>query len=92
MTEEEKIKIAHEAIKEAHHQGCLQNLIGDALSKNAVIVILLDAAGAITVSADSRSGTNSVRDRSMIEQMTNLLADNMKPMMQKAGKKARGDL
>lgn len=89
MMEPKEKEIARQVIRDAHHLGVLQHLIGDALNKNIVLVVLGDVVGAITLSGDTRAGENHVRDRSMLTQMTKLLSDNMNDMMKQAGKETR---
>jgi len=75
------------ALQAAHYQETLPELIGKALGKKAVMLILIDVRGAITTVGNSED--DSTRDRSMIRQITELLAKNMDAMMKKAGAEAR---
>lgn len=78
-------------IREAHlQQDCLPEIIGKALDKKAVLLILIDVDGGITTVGDS--APENVRDRSMVLQMSELLNNNMDRMMKQAGKEARESL
>lgn len=74
-------------IKEAHDKGRLPEIIGRVLGKDAVLVALINQDGTIeTHGSQNDKSEFFVRNKSMIYQMSYLLKDHMKDMMQKAGK------
>lgn len=84
------LKLQHQ-ILEAHAQNRLPELIGKALGKTAVVIIMVDAEGGVLITANCRSNQDDVyvRDRSMITQTSDLLAANMKNMMKIAGEESK---
>lgn len=90
MTEDEKREFLHEEIRTAHYGGTLVRLIGDALRKDAVLLMLIDVVGRFTMSGDNRATTeNSKRHRILLFKIRSLLQENMDRMMKEAGKEAK---
>lgn len=89
MAEQDKsiLELVFAAIRDSHHHRSLPELIGKALGKRAALILLIDVVGSVTTTGDNELG--SIRDRSMILQITELLRDNMDRMMQKAGEEAK---
>lgn len=77
-------------LRKAYAVGQLAPWIGESIGRVGVLVAMIDVDGAVEIDANNRAtAPNAIRDNSMIVQMANLLSENMKDMMLKAGKEAK---
>jgi hypothetical protein len=68
----------------------LPKMIGEALEKDAAIILLVNADGSITVVGAHKPGVpNEKRNGIMVQKISNLLGEKMKEMMLEAGKEAK---
>lgn len=90
MTDEDLQGVINSVLRTAHQQGKLAEVIGTALGKTAIFILMIDVVGAIISEGNSRGDTpNSTRDRIMIRKMSTLIAENMQSMMREAGREAK---